>query len=492
LIELLGYAPDLRSDIPGVITNCSAFIPSQKGFEGAPTPRSLGISALAAACQGAAVVVKLDESVRLFAGSGTKLYELSTTSWTDRTRASGGDYGLGSDIRWSFAQFGDVSLAVAKSDILQFSSSGAFANVGATMPKATIVEVVGQFVFLMDVNDQGSIGGYGNSPDRWWCCAKGDYTDWTPATSTECATARLITASGPIKAGKRFGDAIVAYKQRSMFLGQYVGPPTVWDFIQIPGDVGALGQYVVIDVGSSEEPKHIFMGTDDFYKFDGARPIPIGAPVKETVFGEINRSYSHLSLALHDAKKSRVYFYYPSSGGTTLDRCVVYNYRTEKWGRDDRPIEFALQYVTAGVTYNDFGNAYSNYDSLPEITYDSSFWAAGIRTPAIFGTDHVLKPLDNPSVSSSMTSGDFGDENLMMCLSRVSPRWLTKPSAANMVNFHRYSLGDSLTTDQTTPMDSRSRFDVYRENHWHRVRFDFTGPVELGHVNHQLIEGGEE
>jgi hypothetical protein len=493
LITLYGYAPDLLPDTPGVMTNCASFIPTQRGFAGAPSPRSLGISALAAACQGAAIVGKLDNTNRLFAGTATKLYELSSTSWTDRSRASGGNYGLASDARWSFAQYGDVTLAAAKADILQFSTTGAFANVGASVPKATIVEVVGQFAFLMDINDQGSIGSFGDSPDRWWCCAKGDYTDWTPATSTQCASGRLITAAGPIKAAKRFGDGIVAYKLRSMFVGTYVGPDArIWDFIEIPGSAGALGQYAVVDVSIPEEPRHIFMGADDFYLFDGTRPRPIGGDLKETVFAELNRTYAYLAVALHDPRKSRVYFYYPSSGSTTLDKCVVYNYRSQKWGRDDRSLEMVVNYISAGVTYNDLGSIYPTYDAMPNVAYDSSFWSVTTQIPAVFDTSHVLMPLDGPNVTSSFTSGDFGDEDVSTLLSRVSPRFLTKPASANMVNFHRRTLGDTLTQDQTTPMNSLARFDVLRDAFWHRVRFDFTGPVELNSINPDVIVSGTE
>lgn len=492
MFKLDGYAPDIDPTTPGVMVNCSSIIPTMKGFAGAPSAVSLGVDALASACQGASVMVKLDDSNRLIAGTGTKLYELSGTSWTDRTRASGGDYSLSGDTRWSFAQFGNVSLAVAKSDILQSSTTGAFANVGASIPKASIVETVGQFVFLFDVNDQGSIGPFGDDPQRWWCCAIGDYTDWTPSIANQCASGQLTSSPGPIKAGKRFGDSIVAYKEKSMFLGVYVGPPAVWDFREIPGDAGALGQSVVVNIGTSENPMHLFMGHDDFFAFDGSRPVRIGTPIRETVYRELNRTYANLSIALHDQTKSLVYFFYCSSGNTTPDKCVVYNYKTGKWGRDDRTVEMVVNYISSGLSYDDLGSSYSTYSDLPSVSYDSSSFTSATPVPAIFNASHVLQTLNGPSVSSSITTGDFGDESISTCLSRVSPRFLTKPSSANMVNYHRRTLGDSLTTDQTTAMDSKARFDVMREDFWHRVRFDFTGPVELAAINTTAIPGGME
>ena len=40
------------------------------------------------------------------------------------------------------------------------------------------------------------VGTYGDQPDRWWCCAIGNTSDWTPAVATQCATARLTDAPG--------------------------------------------------------------------------------------------------------------------------------------------------------------------------------------------------------------------------------------------------------------------------------------------------------
>lgn len=488
-VKLKGYAPDQDPTTEGIITNCQSIIPTLRGFKGSPAPVNLSIDALDAACQGGAVVRKLDDSSRLFAGTAEKLNELSSTTWTDRSKSGG--YSLGTDIRWSFTQFGNVSLAAAKSEIIQGSTTGAFDDVDSSAPKASIVETVGQFVFAFDCNDQGGLVDSADSPNRWWCAAKGGYADWTPSVTNECATGLLTSAPGGIKAGKRFGENIIAYKERAMFIGVY-GSIAIWDFREIPGQVGAVGQYAVADVGDPQNPKHIFMGADDFYQFDGSRPISIGNALSQTVYAELNRSFAHLSIALHDPTTFTVRFFYCSSSNTTPDKCVVFNYKTGQWGRDDRTIEMALQYISGGVTYDDLGSLYTSYNDLPAVSYDSSFWTARTPVPAIFDTSHILMSLNGPSVSSSITTGDMGDEESVYSLSRVSPRFLTKPSSANMVNYYRMALGDSLSTDQTTAMDSRSRFDVMRDANWHRFRFDFTGPVELAIFSADLEPGSEE
>ena len=102
---------------------------------------------------------------------------------------------------------------------------------------------------------------------------------------------------------------MVVYKERAMYIGVYVGPPAIWEFREIPGETGALSQEAIVNVGTSEDPRHIFMGNDDFYSFDGARPVPLGdGRIKETVFTELDPTYKYLSAALHDRTRSLIYF----------------------------------------------------------------------------------------------------------------------------------------------------------------------------------------
>jgi hypothetical protein len=489
-IQLLGYAPDRHPNTPGVITTCTNMVPTLRGMKGAPNVQSpTGITgALAAAVQGAASLRKLDESVRTFAGTGTDLFEISAGAWSEVTRASGGDYGLGSDVRWRFAQFGNVSLAVAKSDTLQASSSGAFADVTGA-PKAGVIEVVGQFVFLGDTNEAT----FSDSPHRWWCSAKGDHTDWTPAVSTECATGVITSAAGKIRSIKRFGPHVVIYKLRSIHFGIYAGQPSIWNFDrEISSEAGALSHEAVVDVGTPEEPRHIFMGFDDFYEFNGGRPRPLGQGwVKETVYNELNKTYMERALALHDRANSLVYFFYPTGSSNNPDKCVVYNYKTERWGRADRTVEHAFEYSSVGLSYDDFGSLYSTYADTPSVSYDSTIFTSGYPLPAIFNTSHTLQTLDGNSATSGMRLGDIGDDEKYMTVLGARPRYTVSPTSASLTNYYRMNdLGESLTTGATTAMDARKKFDFKRSAKWHVLDLSFVGPVELGTLYVPTVEDG--
>lgn len=483
---LQGYAPDVDQTIDGVITSCQAFVPTEKGMQAAPSAQDTGLDALVSTCYGAAAVRKLDNSFRLIAGTATKLYELTSTTWTDRTRASGGDYALGADNFWRFAQFGDTTLAVAKSDTLQYSSSTTFADVTGA-PKASIVETVAGFVFLFDTNEVG----FGDSPNRWWCAAQNDYTDWTPSIATQCASGLLVSSPGRIFAGKRFGDQIVVYKERAMYVGTYVGAPQIWNFQQVVGEAGCNSQEAVVNVGSSDNPVHIFMGADDFWRFDGARPVPIGGPVRKTVYESLDLTYANRIKTLHDRVNSRIYFYYPSRAGNgAIDSCVVYHYRTNKWGRDDRTVEAVLEYLSGAITWDTF--PYASWDAIPSsLSWDSPFWTSGNLTPGVFNTSNKLLSLDGIATNSQFTTGDSGDDENYYLLQRVKPKWLTKPTSATMTNFYKASEGDSLVTDATTTMVD-SRFDHLISSRWHRLQFDMVGDCVLNEINATYTQDGSE
>lgn len=489
MIPFIGYAPDLDPTLPGVMTNCAAIIPTIKGFKGAASAASSGYAALDAQCYGAASLRKTDDTVRLFAGTAAKLYEGSGLSWTNK---SGTISGLGATNFWRFAQFGDVSLAVAKTEKLQFiTTSTAFANVTSTAPKASIVETANNFVFLFDVSDQGAIYDSADRPDGWWCGPKGGYVDFTPSVTTEAATGTLRSTAGKITAGRRFGYQVIAYKLRSMYLGTYVGQTAIWDWQLIPGEAGALSQEVVVNVGTPEDPKHIFMGDDNFYVFAGGRAVPIGNPIKDTVFGELNAQYYFAAKAAHDTKSKTVRFYYPVASSNIPDKCVVYNYLTDKWGRDDRQIQAAVEYVSGGLTYTALGSSYATYDDLPNLPYDLAFSAQGAPAPAIFDTLHTLKTLTGPCGVSSITLGDYGDSQIFSTLKRVRPKFLSGPTTATLVHFYRDILSGALLTGATAAING-GRFDFLRSARWHRGRFDLTGDHEISGFDADIEADGEE
>lgn len=476
LIPFSQFAPDLDETTPGIITDATNLVPTLRGYAGAPSGADVGMSALAAAALSATIATKLDASNRLIAGTTTKLYEKSGTSWTDVSRVAA--YNASTTYPWRFAQFGDTTLAVNKGDVIQSSSSGAFADL--TAPKASVMCVVGGFVMLGNTNDAT----YGDSLNRWWCSAYLDHTDWTPAISTQCTTGQLVDTPGAITAMKPIGYDAVAYKADSMYMGRYSGPPGVWQWSLVPGEIGCASHEAVADIGTA----HVFVGPDDFYLFDGTLPRAIGGPIREWFFADVDPTYMGRIRSSHDRTNNLVYWYYPRLGSAgSLTGCVVYHYRANKWGVAHKSIECTVDYVTGGYTWDTL--PITTWDSWPSVAWDSPFWTASSKYTSYIGTDHKVYSMTGASQSSSFTSGAYGTEDEYSLLRRVTLRYLGRPTTATMTNSYQELLGGAWTTDTTTS-ESNGRFDCLRSSVWHKAQFDLTGNYEVSGFTADLKQNG--
>ena len=484
IFKLLGLAPDEDQTVAGVILACTGVVPSLRGMKGAPSAIAGGMATLAATCQGAAVLAKLDGTTRFFAGTATKLYEAGSSTWSDVSRAA--TYNGSAPTVWSFAQAGNVSVAANGNDTVQASvSTGAFSCI-AGAPVAALVEVVGAFVFAANTSA-------GSNIIQW--SGINNYATWAASIATQAGSDTLNASPGAITAVKRFGSTVVVYKKDSMFLGQYVGPPSIWTINanKLVGDAGALSQEAVVDIGTDENPKHISMGLDNFYVYDGSKPVPIGTNrIKNAVFSKLQQSRFYAVKTLHDRANTLVYFYYPITDSAMPDACVVYNYRTDKWGEDDRQIQAAVEFVPAGVTYDGLGALYATYDDLPNTSYDLAFANAVQSLPAVFSTAGLLQKLTGTAGNTSMSLGDMGDDILVTTVNRVRPRFLTNPTSASWTPQYHTNPGDALSTDAAVSLSSAGVFDFMREAHWHRGILACVGDWEMGAISVEFTEGSRE
>jgi hypothetical protein len=486
-LPLITYAPDADPTAPGVLVDAEHVVPSTRGLKSAPSAAATLLPALGSECVGGATLVRLDSQVRLFAATADTLYEGGTSAWTDVS--DGGGYTAATE-RWRFAQFGNVSLATSKENVVQESTSGAFAPISGA-PAASIIETVGQFVMLADTDDGGS---YGDRPDSWWCSALGDYTDWTPALATQCATGRLTSVPGKITALRRFGDGVFVGKERGCYIGSYTGVPFIWSFQELPADSGPVGQEACILIGTPEQPKLFYVARDNFYIFAGDRPVPVGEGVKQFFLSRVNSGAMGKIMCAHDRANSLVYIYYPTGGSSTCTAGLVYNYRQNRWGVSNRTVEFVVDYQGSAVTYDDIATLYptTTYDNLPSVPYDQLFATlAGVGVPAIFDAAHTLKVLNGAAENSVMITGDFGSDMQYSLLKRVKPTWFTKPTRATVTPYCRPSLGETLEQGPQASMNE-SRFDFLVSARWHRLRIETQGAWEASRFETVLTPQGAE
>lgn len=469
--KLLGFLPDADPTTPGVLVDCVNFVPYNNGMQGAP----VGVSpsdapALASDCRGAVVVTKLDASRRIFAGTQTKLYELVTGSWTDRSKS--GSYVGGSDSRWSFCQFGDTTIAANGVEAIQSSSTGAFATI-ATAPIADIVFSVGAFVMALGTNEAT----YGDQPDRWWCSGSYDATTWTPSLTTLSTTGRLVSSPGPILAGGRLGEYAVVYKQRAIYIGQYVGAPEVWSFTQVPGgEAGCVGIDAWCDTGSA----HLFVGADNIYAFDGTRPSAIGVgEVRDWFYSAVNPAYLYKIKCVFDRKTNVAWIFFPSLTSSVCDQALVHHLGTRQWGRVSVTVEAALDYISSGETIDGMNDVSATIDGLTAQSFDSQYWISGGRALSAFNSSHQIQLFTGSTVTSGFTTGDIGDDEAVTLLSKVRVRFAPGYVPVSTIQlFNKMTEGAGLTDGPSGTLEN-GKFDVLQSARFHRMALSFTGPVRV-------------
>ncbi len=477
MTPIVGFAPDADSTTPGVLTDCAHLIPDIVGMVAAPAAVPASVPELPDECIGTVIAEKMDGSRRVIAGTGNALYEMSTGNWVDVSDTGG--YSGGSDVRWCFAQFGDDTVATNGIEPLQKSNVGAFAPI-AGAPTAKIVFTVSSFVMAMNTSE---------ATDQWYCCAAFNVDNWTTSIDTQSAKGRLVATNGQITAGARLGEYAIAYKARSLFIGQYVGAPEVWHWQQVSGgEAGCVGQDAICDIGGA----HFFVGEAGFFLFDGTLPVPVAdKQVRQWFLDNSDPGFRYRTQCIHDRQNDRVWVFYPSRGSDRPDSALVWHVKARAWGRSDRSIEAVLNYIAGSITIDELPSVAPTIETLPDAAYDSQFWLSGGRSLAVFDTSHQLCTITGNAHNSSMTTGDYGDDAAVTRLQRVRLRYAAGkgPEAATVRTFAKMNSGEDFVQKSTGTMTS-GKFDVRQTGRWHRVKVNFTGDVKVIGATADYVQAG--
>lgn len=361
--------------------------PTQRGFRTLPSPmefypalKDATPTNSARVCKGAYYARYLDGGVKFLAGGNDKLFRADAGAWVDASGLQ--TFNVSTEDRWRFAQFGNNTIAVNGNDGPQsITNAGSNFAIIATAPVAKYVATANNFVFLANLSG-GSL-----TETSWWTSAIGDLTDWDADIATQSVNGALNDTEGPITAVRALGRNVVVYKERSVYLFEYVGPPIVWANQILSQRSGALSDEAVVDIGGT----HVFMGYDDFYIFDGSGPPrKAESPLREFIFEEdalyaLDRNYGYAVAARYDRIKDVVFFHYPSvalaqnqTSPPTLDRFIAWTPGTNRWaqgGYDVTQVILPEIGSSLGLTYIGFGSEYTNWEDATGVSWQSQIFA---------------------------------------------------------------------------------------------------------------------
>lgn len=152
-----------------------------------------------------------------------------------------------------------------------------------------------------------------------------DHTNWTGVGS---GFSDLDEFPYQVRNIRKIGARMAVYTEQAIHLAtrtEQAGNPARFDIAA--ADVGLLAPYTL--VGWKDE--HFFLGTDDFYLFNGVQASELSLPIRDTVFGTLNPGAVRLMFGLARFDTKEYIAFLCTSSNTVPDTAWVYNKQRSVW-----------------------------------------------------------------------------------------------------------------------------------------------------------------
>jgi len=418
------FAPDLPPDTPEVWQTCDGFHADQNGVY-----RTGWVSVSA----GTAIAVNSDVVIGkyVYNASGTEEI-ISVTSGTVTPSVSSQVFGGTTDrtggtprpiYHEGIVSYGNIVLiSTATSATIASRTIGAGANFAdvASTPGCQILLVNPQNIVIGLNTDAGG--------DGWATSDVGDYTNWT---TLEAASGNLRQTPGDITAGVILGNDVIAFKNRGVYRGTYVGGTVKWQWSLIHAEMGSWGPGCAVVAGNLA----YFVGDQGAMSFDGSGFQKIDDGIANTLRGflsntnGLNGDYVNAKI-IYDKPNGNLCFFAqgPVNSGLLSGRVGMgnsksgfysYNIFSGMWGRQSRSTD---------GTSDSFCAIYEG--RKPGLQYNSGAWNPLTTITLWNATDNEVVTLDTSVNATDVTTyqptigtGKIGRRTGHTKLTRAIPRW---------------------------------------------------------------------
>ena len=185
-----------------------------------------------------------------------------------------------------------------------------------------------------------------------WSTESSFYTapsTWDETDATlDAGEYELADTPGEIVDGLPLGDSFIIYKNDSIYIMNYVGTPYIFSFKLLTPTIGCLTKNAVAEF----EGGHFFMGNSDFYLNDGQSIKPLLPDrLRRAVFDVINAGDTSnpswkKCFVVADHLHNEMLACYPSDASTTVDKAVIWNWRTNTFSMRDLP---TTSHIASGI-----------------------------------------------------------------------------------------------------------------------------------------------
>jgi hypothetical protein len=397
---------------------------------------------------------KFGDTVQLFAGGPTKLFQFDPNTLDLANVSKTGDYtGV---LSWNFTQFGKVLIAANGNNTLQSWTIGVstkWDDLSADAPSARFVTVVRDFVSA--ANDSAN-------PNRVYWSDINDETNWTSGTTSQ-ADFQDIPDGGAIQGitGGEFGLILL---ERAIYRMSYIGSPLFFQFDAISRTLGCYEPNSIVQQGG----RTFFLSDDGFYVCDGQNITPISAEkVSRWFFDDVEEGLLDKMSAAVDPERNVVVWCYPNSNATQT--ILAYNWQTNRWSYAITTANFVANASTIGTTLEQL-NIYGGLEDVPA-SLDSRLWQGG--KPLFAGTRNTKVVLfSGPPLPAEIQTGDV-EEGMQSIMKLALPQ--IDDGSASVAVASRFRLDDSVVFGPAIPATSENRVSLRSVGRYHRLSIKPSG-----------------
>lgn len=261
------------------------------------------------------------------AAQGDKVYRMEEFSYDAEAVEYDSDV-TSDNIYWT-----DFANAIQVYDGGEYSSNLGGLETGDTISgigvlsdnvKAKFIRAFEGFMLIAHTTENGT-----TYPQKIRWSQYDEYEEWA---NEEDGTgqAGFLTFTGPdwIMKLQQLKREMIIYRERSIEAMSYIGLPDVFAFRRAETGVGLLASKALVDLGD----RHIFVGPDDFYSYNGISLTPIGSSsVTREFFDTMNPAKRDKVIAFYIEEEGEIIFCYSTTDNDVADKALCYNIIFDKW-----------------------------------------------------------------------------------------------------------------------------------------------------------------
>ncbi len=481
------YLPDLSPYLNPGLLKAENMVPIKGGYTSVGALSALaGITALAERPKGAVAGVDNDGNPYNFAGTKTKLYDLSKLRsggvvTTDVTRTSGA-YNCSGDATWELVVFEDYVIAVNPNDDSQYYQIGKSTNflqlgnplaTKTVAPRARHIGVLGTFVILGNTYD----GTNGPGPNVLHWAARNDPFNWpTPGSDVARAVQSdrqpLAGDGGQVQRVISGAEVGLAFQEQQVYRLDYQGADVVFALNRLEQKRGLLVPQICVPFGRQV----FFLSDDGFYIHDYTQSTSIGHErVDKTFLADIDLDYVHRVSAAPNPRRKEIWVLYPGSGNSSgvPNKFLVYNWGLNQFSHGSIDAEWLTDVVNAGVSLDSPHTAADpdtdGVDGAGLGSFDARVAAPDALKLGAFDTSFVLSDFSGAGLAGTIETGRRAlrpigrslTEKAEIIVESASPT-IQAASVSRAKNTLKYGHVGKINEDGVAPVRVDGRFHSFR------------------------------